>query len=106
LEGVTRDRYVFGAMLLGQQGHGWQQVTVELAFERSGPERFMSTFPLLAEFARRVRVTQEHRLHHLSRRCWSWRDEAGSELEWSRVLGTGLAVHDAEGLWPALTRVV
>ena len=41
-------------MLLGEEGNGWHQVTAELAFERSGPERFLSTYPLVAEFARRV----------------------------------------------------
>ena len=34
-------------MVLGEIGAGWHQVTSELAFERSGPERFLSTFPLL-----------------------------------------------------------
>ena len=34
-------------MVLGEIGAGWRQVTSELAFERSGPERFLSTFPLL-----------------------------------------------------------
>lgn len=50
--------------------------------------------------------TQEHKLHHLTRRLWSWRDEAGSELEWSRVLGTGVLADAPDGLWPMLTRVV
>src|SRR5262249_11120733 len=35
--------------LLGQEGDGWKQVTSELAFERSGPERFLSAFVLLVE---------------------------------------------------------
>jgi acyl-CoA dehydrogenase len=39
--------------LLGREGSGWQQVTAELAYERSGPERFLSTAPLLWELARR-----------------------------------------------------
>ncbi|MGK5115773.1 acyl-CoA dehydrogenase family protein [Geodermatophilus sp. CPCC 205506] len=43
-----------GGMLLGAEGAGWAQVTAELAFERSGPERFLSTYPVLAEFARRA----------------------------------------------------
>jgi alkylation response protein AidB-like acyl-CoA dehydrogenase len=43
-----------GDMLLGTEGNGWHQVTAELAFERSGPERFLSTYPLLAEFGRRA----------------------------------------------------
>ncbi|RFU21201.1 acyl-CoA dehydrogenase family protein [Geodermatophilus marinus] len=53
-EVVFDDVLVPGDMLLGEEGAGWHQVTAELAFERSGPERFLSTYPLLAEFARRV----------------------------------------------------
>ncbi|NEK57080.1 acyl-CoA/acyl-ACP dehydrogenase [Geodermatophilus sabuli] len=53
-----------------------------------------------------IGFTQEHRLHHLTRRCWSWRDEAGSELTWARVLGVGLLAGGGDDLWPALTRVV
>jgi acyl-CoA dehydrogenase len=53
-----------------------------------------------------IGFTQEHKLHHLTRRLWSWRDEAGSELHWSRVLGAGLLSDGGDGLWPALTRVV
>jgi acyl-CoA dehydrogenase len=33
--------------VLGEVGNGWHQVTAELAFERSGPERILSTGPLL-----------------------------------------------------------
>jgi len=53
-EVVFDDVVVPGDMLLGTEGNGWQQVTAELAFERSGPERFLSTYPLVAEFGRRV----------------------------------------------------
>ncbi|MGY1633288.1 acyl-CoA dehydrogenase family protein [Geodermatophilus sp. SYSU D01186] len=53
-----------------------------------------------------IGFTQEHALHHLTRRCWSWRDEAGSELTWSTVLGVGLLSDGPDDLWPALTRVV
>jgi alkylation response protein AidB-like acyl-CoA dehydrogenase len=53
-EVVFEDVVVPGDMLLGEDGNGWHQVTAELAFERSGPERFLSTYPLVAEFARRV----------------------------------------------------
>lgn len=33
--------------LIGVEGQGWAQVTAELAFERSGPERFLSSIALL-----------------------------------------------------------
>jgi len=33
--------------LVGTEGQGWAQVTAELAFERSGPERFLSSITLL-----------------------------------------------------------
>ncbi len=53
-EVVFDEVVVPGDMLLGVEGNGWAQVTAELAYERSGPERFLSTYPLIAEFARRV----------------------------------------------------
>ena len=52
-----------------------------------------------------IGFTQEHKLHHLTRRLWSWRDEAGSDLAWSRVLGAGLLAGGPDGLWPRLTRM-
>lgn len=50
-EVVLRDVFVPDSMLIGEEGAGWQQVLSELAFERSGPERFLSTYPLLAHTA-------------------------------------------------------
>lgn len=38
--------------LLGREGDGWAQVMSELSFERSGPERFLSSFSLLEEMVR------------------------------------------------------
>jgi alkylation response protein AidB-like acyl-CoA dehydrogenase len=50
---VTFDNvFVPEAMLIGAEGEGWQQVTAELAFERSGPDRFLSAFALLVELVR------------------------------------------------------
>ena len=43
-------------MVLGGEGEGWKIVTGDLAMERSGPERFMSTLPLLGEMIRRARA--------------------------------------------------
>lgn len=41
------DAVVPANMLLGEEGQGWDQVMSELAFERSGPERFLSSIELL-----------------------------------------------------------
>jgi acyl-CoA dehydrogenase len=46
-EVVFDGTFVPDGMVLGEVGEGWRQVTSELAFERSGPERFLSVFPLL-----------------------------------------------------------
>ena len=35
--------------LIGAEGQGWSQVTAELAYERSGPERFLSSMGLLKQ---------------------------------------------------------
>ena len=48
-EVVFDNVFVPDEMVLGEIGNGWHQVTSELAFERSGPERFLSSFPLYAE---------------------------------------------------------
>jgi hypothetical protein len=44
------DVFVPNEMVLGEVGSGWHQVTSELAFERSGPDRFLSALPLLVLF--------------------------------------------------------
>ncbi|MDQ2638891.1 MAG: acyl-CoA dehydrogenase family protein [Actinomycetota bacterium] len=53
-EVVLDEAFVPDSMVFGELGEGWRQVTSELAFERSGPERFLSTFILLAASAARA----------------------------------------------------
>ncbi|WP_326794467.1 acyl-CoA dehydrogenase family protein [Streptomyces sp. NBC_01808] len=50
-EVTLTDVFVPDARVLGRIGDGWRQVTAELGYERSGPERFLSTLPLLADTA-------------------------------------------------------
>lgn len=52
-EVVFDDVDVPDTAVLGREGAGWAQVTAELANERSGPERFLSTAPLLLELVAR-----------------------------------------------------
>ncbi|MET0899240.1 MAG: acyl-CoA dehydrogenase family protein [Mycobacterium sp.] len=51
-EVVFTDAVVPEDALLGGVGDGWHQVTAELSFERSGPERILSTAPLLLPLLR------------------------------------------------------
>ncbi len=46
---VLDDVFVPDTRVVGRIGDGWHQVISELAYERSGPERFFSTFWLLRE---------------------------------------------------------
>jgi alkylation response protein AidB-like acyl-CoA dehydrogenase len=50
-----------------------------------------------------IGFTQEHRLHHYTRRLWAWRDAFGREAEWAQVLGRHLIAAGPDGLWPAIT---
>jgi acyl-CoA dehydrogenase len=48
-EVIFRDVHVNDDAVLGTLDEGWKQVSAELAYERSGPERWLTTFGLLAE---------------------------------------------------------
>jgi hypothetical protein len=48
------DVFVPDTMLVGREGDGWRQVGAELAYERSGPERYLSSIRLFLEFLRIV----------------------------------------------------
>ncbi len=63
--------------VLGEIGQGWKQITSELALERSGPERYMTTLPLLVELIRRLGESDDARAHEmvgrLTARLWTLR---------------------------------
>jgi alkylation response protein AidB-like acyl-CoA dehydrogenase len=46
------DVLVSDEMRVGEEGAGWKQVTAELSLERSGPERYLSSYALLVELVR------------------------------------------------------
>jgi alkylation response protein AidB-like acyl-CoA dehydrogenase len=46
---LFEDVFVPDDHIVGMPGQGWKMVTTELAYERSGPERFLSVFPLLSD---------------------------------------------------------
>ncbi|WP_342643730.1 acyl-CoA dehydrogenase family protein [Rhodoligotrophos ferricapiens] len=56
-----QDYFVPDDMMVGSEGQGWSMVTSELAFERSGPDRFLSDFQLLVGLVDRLGTSPERR---------------------------------------------
>src|SRR5260370_39322811 len=53
-EGVFEDAFVPDLHLIGEVDMAWKQASDELAYERSGPDRWLETFPALGELAPRA----------------------------------------------------
>lgn len=49
-----------------------------------------------------IGMTKEYELGHLTLRLWSWRDECGSEIFWSRRLGESVLAAGADAIWPLI----
>jgi acyl-CoA dehydrogenase len=47
-----------------------------------------------------IGMTREYTLHHFTRRLWSWRQEWGSERQWSQTVGTQVTAAGPDALWP------
>jgi len=62
-EVVFQDVFVPDNQLIGDEGSGWGQVLAELALERSGPERYLSTSALMTELIRSVQSHGSARAH-------------------------------------------
>lgn len=77
-EVIFHDARVPASALLGTRGNGWAQVMSELAFERSGPERYLSTMPLLRAWSAHLSEAgatpgQRETLGVLTARAWALR---------------------------------
>jgi alkylation response protein AidB-like acyl-CoA dehydrogenase len=84
------------SMVLGAEAEGWKIVTGDLAMERSGPERFMSTLPLLTEM---IRKAQEH---PADARAQIVIGELTSRLWTLRSMSIGVAALMEQGREPAV----
>lgn len=92
-EVVLDDVFVPDDRVLGELGAGWSQVTGELAYERSGPDRWLSTFPVLREFLRErvgpdADTAQHEVIGRLTARYWALRQMS---LSVARSLDAGQA---------------
>jgi acyl-CoA dehydrogenase len=76
-EVVFDDTVIPPDRLIGAEGEGWRQVTSELAYERSGPERFLSNIHLFRALVDAVGPAPDARqaeaLGRLAARVWTLR---------------------------------
>ncbi|MBI0579232.1 acyl-CoA dehydrogenase family protein [Neobacillus cucumis] len=76
-EVIFEDVEVSDDMIVGSLGAGWKQSLAELAFERSGPERFLSTYPLLQELVLQLENSSnqhaKNKIGRLTARLWTLR---------------------------------
>jgi acyl-CoA dehydrogenase len=64
------DVFVPESMLIGEENDGWNLVTSELSLERSGPERILSTYPLLAAVVSRAPASAARVVGELIAELW------------------------------------
>lgn len=68
-EVVMTDVFVPDELVLGELGMGWAQNTSELAYERGGPDRWLSTYGVVEEF---LRVNQGTPLGERAQEMLGW----------------------------------
>jgi alkylation response protein AidB-like acyl-CoA dehydrogenase len=89
---VTLDEvFVPEEMLLGGLGDGWMQNTSELAFERAGPERWLSTYLLVEELLREDRVASAQTRSMLGEAVAHWWAIRSLSLSVARAIDSGEA---------------
>ena len=50
-----------------------------------------------------IGITEDHELHHFTRRLWSWREEGGTERFWATEIGRAALARGGANLWPDIT---
>ena len=50
-----------------------------------------------------IGITEDHSLHHFTRRLWSWREEGGTERFWAQRIGAAAQARGGAALWPDIT---
>jgi alkylation response protein AidB-like acyl-CoA dehydrogenase len=86
-------------MLIGDVGQGWKQVTAELALERSGPERYLTSFSLLKALIHQARTEGSEALISLI-------GQAVAELWTLRQMSMSTAAKLAQGLDPSVEAAI
>ena len=98
-ECVFDDIVIPADRLIGREGDGWRQVTGELALERSGPERILSTFHLFAALIEVAGPAPEPRLAEAIGRL-------AAELWALRAMSLAVAGRLEEGEFPEVEAAI
>ncbi|MGC8203170.1 acyl-CoA dehydrogenase family protein [Aliiroseovarius sp. PTFE2010] len=77
-------------------------LTVAAAKSRAG-EAAETVGALAHQIHGAIGYTQEHALHHFTKRIWSWRDEFGTELDWTQELGQAALSSPHDTFWHFIT---
>ena len=77
-------------------------LTVAAAKSRSG-EAAQTVGALAHQIHGAIGYTEEHALHHFTKRIWSWQDEFGTELDWNRELGRAALSSPHDTFWHFIT---
>jgi acyl-CoA dehydrogenase len=84
--------------LIGAEGDGWKQVTEELALERSGPERYLSSIQLMMEMISAASADDTHQSIELGRLV--------ADVATLRQMSLGIAGMLSRGEDPALLAAI
>jgi alkylation response protein AidB-like acyl-CoA dehydrogenase len=93
------DVFIPDDMLVGHEGEGWTQGTAELALERSGPERYLSSYRLLVELLGAAGVSPAPEVQLIL-------GVLAAELWTLRQMSLSIAGQLAEGKDPALEAAI
>jgi alkylation response protein AidB-like acyl-CoA dehydrogenase len=90
-EVTLEEVFVPDELVLGEVGSGWAQNTSELAFERAGPERWLSEYLLVEQFVREGRCADARAREVLGEALAEWWGIRALSLSVARLIDAGEA---------------
>src|SRR5271165_691555 len=90
-EVLLDDVFVPAELVVGEIGAGWAQNTSELAFERAGPERWLSTYLVVEQYLREHGAAGERAQAMLGEAVAGWWGIRALSLSVARLLDAGQA---------------
>ncbi len=102
MAGETAASRVAAEMAAASHGTPSFALAVAAAKSRTG-EAAQTVGALAHQIHGAIGYTQEYALHHFTKRVWSWRDEFGTERDWTRDLGRAALSSPQATFWHFIT---